>query len=258
MPAAGDQAVDVLRELHHRQPRLRGTGRRPGPPHPRAAPPWRSPCGAGPPGRLRCSAAPEPRRERGVAGLDAEPRGVGGDVWPVLVDDGHDAQRHPHPLDLEPVRAPPPSSISPTGSGKEATWRNPDAMPSIRASLSRKRSSRPASMPPAAAAAGEVRLHWPPSISALAARRAPRRRRAAPAFLLAVDAGPPVRAPPPCGPATQLHYRRRHRARLSPPVPVIGSVKSYTTDGVDDLSSRASARRRAEWCLRATRRAAVP
>ena len=46
-------------------------------------------------------------QERGVARLQADAGGVAGDVGPVLVDDRDHAERHPHPLDVQPVGAPP-------------------------------------------------------------------------------------------------------------------------------------------------------
>jgi hypothetical protein len=46
-------------------------------------------------------------QERGVARLEAQAEGVARDVGPVLVDDGHHAQRHPDLLDAEAVRSHP-------------------------------------------------------------------------------------------------------------------------------------------------------
>ena len=44
-------------------------------------------------------------QDRRVAGLEAQRRGVGGDVGPRLVDDADDTQRHAHLADLDAARA---------------------------------------------------------------------------------------------------------------------------------------------------------
>ena len=57
-------------------------------------------------------------QEGGVARLEAQAGGVAGDVGPVLVDDRHDAERHPHPARCAGRWAGSnPSTTSPTGSG---------------------------------------------------------------------------------------------------------------------------------------------
>ena len=48
-----------------------------------------------------------PAQQHGIARFQAEPRGIGGDVGPGLVDEPHHAQRHADPRDLHPVGAPP-------------------------------------------------------------------------------------------------------------------------------------------------------
>ena len=105
--AARDEAVDVLGELHDLD---RGLVRRVVDQDQRVL----GQAGLGEPlaerrrdGEVGAQRGAAPPQQRGVPGLEAEPGGVGGDVRPVLVDDRHDAERHPHPLDLEPVRAPP-------------------------------------------------------------------------------------------------------------------------------------------------------
>ena len=50
--------------------------------------------------RLRSAA-----QYRRVAGLEAQRRGIGGDVGPRLVDDADHAERHAHPADLDAARA---------------------------------------------------------------------------------------------------------------------------------------------------------
>ena len=55
-------------------------------------------------GDVRADRARRAPEERGVAGLQAQPEGVAGDVGAVLVDDRDHAERHPHPLDAQPVR----------------------------------------------------------------------------------------------------------------------------------------------------------
>ena len=49
----------------------------------------------------------EPAEEGGVARLEAEAGRVAGDVRAVLVDDRHDAERHPHLADAQAVRSHP-------------------------------------------------------------------------------------------------------------------------------------------------------
>ena len=49
----------------------------------------------------------EPRRKAALPDLRHSAGGVAGDVGPVLVDDRHDAERHPHPLDAQAVGAHP-------------------------------------------------------------------------------------------------------------------------------------------------------
>ena len=49
----------------------------------------------------------DPRRNAALPGLEAQAEGVARDVGAVLVDDRHDAERHPHPVDPQAVRAHP-------------------------------------------------------------------------------------------------------------------------------------------------------
>ena len=155
--------------------------------------------------------SPSPRRSAALPDFRQMPGGVAGDVGPVLVDDRDHAERHPHPLDLEPV-GPDPAVERPRRSGRAARRpaRRPSAMPSMRASVRRSRSSGPASIPPAVGGL-EVDARW---------RRGSRRRcstsRSAAAsraaFFSAVDAGGEHarRAP---GPPPELEHRRRDMRR---------------------------------------------
>jgi hypothetical protein len=52
---------------------------------------------------VRAQRRARPSQQRGVAGLQAEAGGIARHVRPVLVDDRHDAQRHPDLSDLEAV-----------------------------------------------------------------------------------------------------------------------------------------------------------
>ena len=55
-------------------------------------------------GTARAVALRAAAQDRGIAGLEAQRRGIGGDVGAALVDDADDAERHPHPLDGHAVR----------------------------------------------------------------------------------------------------------------------------------------------------------
>ena len=101
--AAGNEAVDVLGELHHGGRRLvrgvldeyhrifrqRVLGKR-------VAQHLRD-------RDVRMQRRRRTAQQRRIAGLDAQARRVARDVRPVLVDDRHDAERHPDARDLKPV-----------------------------------------------------------------------------------------------------------------------------------------------------------
>ena len=78
--------------------------------------------------RWRCSTDGRRRapQEGGVAGLQAQAEGVAGDVGPVLVDDRHDAERHPDPARCA-ARSAAPSRRRPRRPGRAgaATCRSP-------------------------------------------------------------------------------------------------------------------------------------
>jgi hypothetical protein len=134
--AAGDQAVDDSAQLHELDGRLAAgvldqhhasAGR------PALATASRSTAAMADVGRDGPRRAPQ---ERGVARLQAQPERVAGDVGPVLVDDGHDAERHPHREMRRPLGRVQPSMTSPTGSGSD---RPPGAGPPAMASMRPRR-----------------------------------------------------------------------------------------------------------------------
>ena len=96
-------------------------------------------------------------QEGGVARLEAQAERVAGDVGPVLVDDRHHAERHPHLAGCAgrwaaPSRRPPRRR----GRAAPATLRRPAAMASSRPASSRRRSTTVAVVPAASARATSV------------------------------------------------------------------------------------------------------
>ena len=148
-PPRGIRQSTYVGELHDLDRGLVARRPRRAAPRRRAARPWRAPSRSTVGDReVRAQRARRAAQERGVARLQAEAGGVAGDVGPVLVDDRDDAERHPHPLDLEAV-GPASSRRAPRRPGRAA--RRPCAgrrpCPRCRASVRRSRSSGPGSMP---------------------------------------------------------------------------------------------------------------
>ena len=110
-------------------------------------------------GEVGAQRAGGPAEDGDVARLQADAGGVAGDVGPVLVDDRDHAERHPAAFDLQPV-GPDASRRAPRRSGRAARRRRgrPSAMPAMRASVRRSRSSGPASRPAASAASTSRRF----------------------------------------------------------------------------------------------------
>ena len=76
-----------------------------------------------------------------VARLDAQGRGIDGDVRPRLVEEEDDPERDADLLDFAARSAGrSPRAPSPTGSGSAATWRSPSAAARRRSGVSVKRS----------------------------------------------------------------------------------------------------------------------
>ena len=99
--------------------------------------------------------APQQRR---VARLQADPGGVAGDVGPVLVDDRHDAERHPHPLDLQSVGALPAVEHLADRVGKRGHLAQAVGHARDPGVGEPRRSSGPGSMPSASASARSAAL----------------------------------------------------------------------------------------------------